>query len=95
MARKNYSEEFRRQAVDLYESTPGATLRGTAEDLGIVRGKREGLRDAACFTDELSCRRKMFRWLTRYNTKRRHSWCRYLSPNAYERAYTATLALAA
>ena len=34
MARKNYSEEFRRQAVDLYESTPGATVRGIAEDLG-------------------------------------------------------------
>src|SRR5690625_3623205 len=38
MARKNYSEEFRRQAVDLYETTPGATVRGIAEDLGIVRG---------------------------------------------------------
>lgn len=38
MARKNYSEEFRRQAVDLYESTPGATVRGIAEDLGIGRG---------------------------------------------------------
>lgn len=38
MARKNYSEEFRRQAVDLYESTPGATVRGIADDLGIVRG---------------------------------------------------------
>lgn len=38
MARKNYSEEFRRQAVDLYESTPGGTLRGIAVDLGIVRG---------------------------------------------------------
>ena len=38
MARKNYSEEFRQQAVDLYESTPGATLRGIAEDLGIVWG---------------------------------------------------------
>ena len=38
MARKNYSEDFRRQAVDLYESTPGATVRGIAEDLGIVRG---------------------------------------------------------
>jgi transposase len=38
MARKNYSEGFRRQAVDLYESTPGATVRGIAEDLGIVRG---------------------------------------------------------
>jgi transposase len=38
MARKNYSEEFRRQAVDLYETTPGATLRGIAADLGVVRG---------------------------------------------------------
>ena len=38
MARKHYSQEFRRQAVDLYESTPGATVRGIAEDLGIVRG---------------------------------------------------------
>lgn len=37
MARKNYSEEFRRQAVDLYESTPGATLCGIAADLGIER----------------------------------------------------------
>lgn len=38
MARKTYSEEFRRQAVDLYESTPGATVRSIAADLGIVRG---------------------------------------------------------
>ena len=38
MARKHYSDEFRRQAVDLYESTPAATVRGIAEDLGIERG---------------------------------------------------------
>ena len=38
MARKTYSDEFRRQAVDLYESTPGATLKGIADDLGISRG---------------------------------------------------------
>jgi transposase len=38
MARKNYTDEFRRQAVDLYESTPGATLKGIADDLGISRG---------------------------------------------------------
>ena len=37
MARKTYSEEFRRQAVELYESTPGATYRGIAADLGITR----------------------------------------------------------
>ncbi|MDO8384376.1 MULTISPECIES: IS3 family transposase [Microbacterium] len=38
MVRKNYSDGFRRQAVDLYESTPGATVRGIAADLGIERG---------------------------------------------------------
>jgi transposase len=38
MARKHYTDEFRRQAVDLYESTEGATLRGIAGDLGIARG---------------------------------------------------------
>jgi len=38
MARKNYTDAFRRQAVDLYESTPGATLKGVADDLGIARG---------------------------------------------------------
>ena len=37
MARKTYSEEFRRQAVELYESTPGATFRGIAAALGITR----------------------------------------------------------
>lgn len=30
MARKDHSEEFRRQAVDLFESTPGAALKGIA-----------------------------------------------------------------
>ena len=38
MVRKNYTDEFRQRAVDLYESTPGATLKGIAADLGISRG---------------------------------------------------------
>ena len=38
MARKNYTDEFRQRAVDLYESTPGATLNCIAADLGISRG---------------------------------------------------------
>lgn len=37
MAGKHYSDQFRRQAVDLYESTPAATLRGIAADLGVER----------------------------------------------------------
>jgi len=58
--------------------------------------KREVLQDANTWPDELTCRRQVFKWLTRYNTKRRHSWCRYQSPIAYETAgATATLQPAA
>ena len=57
--------------------------------------KREVLQDAACWSDELTCRRQVFRWLVRYNTKRRHSWCRYTPPVAFETGYTATLRPAA
>ena len=37
MARNNYPEEVRRQAVDLYESTPDQTMQSVAADLGISR----------------------------------------------------------
>ena len=57
--------------------------------------KREVLQDAACWSDEVTCRRQVFRWLARYNTKRRHSWCRYTSPVAYEAGRAATLPKAA
>ena len=46
--------------------------------------------------DAATCRREVFRWLARYNTKRRHSHCRHSSPAAYERTLTpATLPEAA
>ncbi len=38
MARKHYSMEFRQQAVDFYETTPGATLKQIAGELGVSRG---------------------------------------------------------
>ena len=57
--------------------------------------KREVLQDAATWPDETTCRRQVFRWLTRYNTRRRHSWCRYQSPIAYETDTAATLPSAA
>lgn len=37
MAKNYYPEEFRRQAVDLYESTPDQTMQSVATDLGISR----------------------------------------------------------
>jgi transposase InsO family protein len=57
--------------------------------------KRETLAGAAAYSDEASCRREIFRWAVRYNTRRRHSYCGQLSPNAYENQLTATLPEAA
>ncbi len=37
MAMKDYSDEFKADAVALYESTPGATSKDIAADLGINR----------------------------------------------------------
>lgn len=73
---------------------------GTSADNALAESfnatlKREVLQDAATWPDDLSCRRQVFRWLTRYNTRRRHSWCGYQPPNTYEAAHTATLQTAA
>ncbi|BBZ57369.1 IS3 family transposase [Mycolicibacterium phocaicum] len=58
--------------------------------------KREILQDRSHWPDAATCRREVFRWLARYNTKRRHSRCRYSSPATYERTLTpATLPVAA
>lgn len=57
--------------------------------------KREVLQDAACWPDETTCRRQVFKWLVRYNTRRRHTWCSYQSPTTYEARRAATLPTAA
>jgi transposase InsO family protein len=58
--------------------------------------KRETLQGAHDYGDAGTCRRTVFAWLTRYNTRRRHSANAHLSPNEYEhRHHTAKLTLAA
>ncbi|MFE7648431.1 IS3 family transposase [Streptomyces phaeoluteigriseus] len=58
--------------------------------------KRETLQGAPDYGDADTCRRTVFAWLTRYNTRRRHSANGHLSPNEYEhRHHTAKLTLAA
>ena len=73
---------------------------GTSADNALAESfnatlKREVLQDAATWPDESACRRQVFRWLVRYNTRRRHSWCGYLSPSTYEAQRAATLPIAA
>ncbi|WSS99363.1 IS3 family transposase [Streptomyces phaeochromogenes] len=58
--------------------------------------KRETLQGTHDYGDAATCRRTVFAWLTRYNTRRRHSANGHLSPNEYEhRHHTAKLTLAA
>jgi transposase InsO family protein len=58
--------------------------------------KRETLRGARYYGDATACRAAVFGWLTRYNTRRRHSANGHLSPNDYEhRHHAAKLTLAA
>jgi transposase InsO family protein len=73
---------------------------GTSADNALAESfnatlKRETLAGTATFTDEATCRRQVFRWAARYNTRRRHSYCRYLSPNTYENQLVATIPEAA
>jgi transposase InsO family protein len=58
--------------------------------------KRETLQGAAFWIDQTTCRREVFRFATRYNTRRRHSYCDKTSPNTYEKTLNAaTFVLAA
>ena len=71
---------------------------GTSADNSLAESfnatlKREILQDHNCWPDDAVCRRQVFRWIVRYNTRRRHSDCGHTSPTTYET--TATLPLAA
>ena len=91
---KDYAKLCKALGVTQSMGAVGTADNALAESFNATL-KREILQDAVCWPDELTCRRQLFKWLTRYNTKRRHSWCRYQSPIAYETSYTATVPTAA
>jgi transposase InsO family protein len=69
---------------------------GTSADNALAESfnaamKREVLQDSQTFMNQLLCRRDVFRWCTRYNTVRRHSWCKYLAPAVFEESGLAIL----
>ncbi|WP_345338418.1 integrase core domain-containing protein, partial [Planotetraspora kaengkrachanensis] len=46
--------------------------------------KRETLQGSACWSSAREARLSVFAWITRYNTRRKHSSLGYLSPIDYE-----------
>ncbi|MFF0445733.1 IS3 family transposase [Streptomyces sp. NPDC004609] len=72
---------------------------GTSADNALAESfnaalKRETLRGARRFDGARACRLAVFRWITRYNTRRRHSANGQQAPITYEQQ-SATLTLAA
>jgi transposase InsO family protein len=66
---------------------------GTSADNAIAESfnaslKRETLQGAPRWESPRAARLAVFGWITRYNTRRRHSHCNYLSPVNYEKAHT-------
>ncbi|MFG6202709.1 IS3 family transposase [Nonomuraea sp. JJY05] len=57
--------------------------------------KRETLQGAKCWPSAREARLAVFKWITRYNTRRRHSTLGYLSPMDYEQQTIDKVLLAA
>ncbi|WP_396992076.1 integrase core domain-containing protein [Nonomuraea phyllanthi] len=57
--------------------------------------KRETLQGAKRWSSAREARLAVFKWITRYNTRRRHSAPGYLSPNDYEQRTVDRVLLAA
>ena len=89
------SKDFAKLCEDLgVTQSMGAV--GTSVDNALAESfnaalKRETLQSAARWESPRAARLAVFRWITRYNTKRRHSYCNYLSPANFENAHTTDI----
>ena len=92
---KTYAKLCKKLGVTQSMGAVGSSADNALAESFNATMKREVLQDAACWSDELTCRRQVFKWLVRYNTRRRHTWCGYLSPSTYEAQRAATLPTAA
>lgn len=90
-----YTSKAFATACEKLEVTRSMGAVGTSADNALAESmgatlKREILMDERSWPDELTCRRQTFRWLNRYNTVRRHSYCGHLPPITYEKQTSAT-----
>lgn len=92
---KGYAELCEQLGVTQSLGAVGSSADNALAEAFNATLKRETLATAVTYSDEASCRRQIFRWAVRYNTRRRHSSLRHQSPNTYENQLAATLPEAA
>ena len=92
---RTYAELCARLGVTQSMGAVGSSADNALAESFNATLKRELLQGTATWPNELSCRRDVFRWTTRYNTRRRHSWCGQQAPNSYEALTAATVQQAA
>ncbi len=93
---RDYARLCRDLGVSLSMGAVGSSADNALAESFNATLKRETLRGSARWDSAREARLAVFKWILNYNTRRRHSACDYLSPTAYENAYsTATFSAAA
>jgi len=85
---KDYVKLCRQLGVTRSTGAVGSSADNALAESFNASLKRETLAGAAAWDNAAQARLAVFTWLTRYNTRRRHSSCGYLSPNTYENTHT-------
>lgn len=91
----DYQATCRRHGVTQSMGRIGSSADNAMAESFNASLKRETLQGAKRWSDEARCRTEVFRWITRYNTRRRHSALRNRSPLDYEADHMSTLDQAA
>jgi transposase InsO family protein len=91
---KEFAAVCRELGVTRSRGAVGTSADNAAAEAFNATLKRETLQGAKRWLGARAARLAVFRWITRYNTRRRHSALNYLSPIEFEQR-SVTLALAA
>lgn len=91
----DFTKAARRHGLTLSRGAVGTSADNALAESFNAALKRETLRGERRWNGARECRKSVFRWVTRYNTRRRHSYCDYMSPIDFENAHTtATIPIA-
>ena len=86
---KDYAELCRQLGVTRSMGAVGSSADNALAESFNASLKRETLQGAARWDNAQHARLAVFAWITRYNTRRQHSFCGQLSPSTYENTSTA------